>query len=94
MGRADQAKDLGAPRPEAWIEAAKKRLHHNVLAIALVNKLARIAWSVLARGRPSKPERPMKRPRSLFEPKRQSEEHPMYSGCLTRRGLRGDETRW
>jgi transposase len=32
-------------------EAAKKRLHHNVLAIALANKLARIAWSVLARGR-------------------------------------------
>ena len=32
-----------------WIEAAKKRLHHNVLAIALANKLARIAWSVLAR---------------------------------------------
>src|SRR6266404_2170542 len=34
-----------------WIEAARKRLHHNVLAIALANKLARIAWSVLARGR-------------------------------------------
>jgi transposase len=34
-----------------WIEAAKKRLHHNVLAIALANKLARVAWSVLARGR-------------------------------------------
>src|SRR5688572_28685510 len=34
-----------------WIEAAKERLHHNVLAIALANKLARIAWSVLARGR-------------------------------------------
>jgi transposase len=34
-----------------WIEAAKTRLHHNVLAIALANKLARIAWSVLARGR-------------------------------------------
>jgi transposase len=33
-----------------WIESAKKRLHHNVLAIALANKLARIAWSVLARG--------------------------------------------
>ena len=28
-----------------WIEAAKKRLHRNVLA--LVNKLARIAWAVL-----------------------------------------------
>ena len=34
-----------------WIDAAKKRLHRNVLAIALANKLARIAWSVLARGR-------------------------------------------
>ena len=28
-----------------WIDAARKRLHHNVLAIALANKLARIAWS-------------------------------------------------
>jgi transposase len=36
---------------KTWIDAAKKRLHHNVLAIALANKLARIAWSVLARGR-------------------------------------------
>ena len=34
----------------AWIEAAKKRLHHNVLAIALANKLARIAWAVLNMG--------------------------------------------
>jgi transposase len=34
-----------------WLEAARKRLHPNVLAIALANKLARIAWSVLARGR-------------------------------------------
>ena len=36
---------------KCWIEAGKKRLHHNVLAIALANKLARIAWAVLARGR-------------------------------------------
>jgi transposase len=36
---------------KAWLDAAKKRLHRNVLAIALANKLARIAWSVLARGR-------------------------------------------
>ena len=35
---------------KAWIDAAKKRLHHNVLAIALANKLARIAWAVLNRG--------------------------------------------
>jgi transposase len=34
-----------------WIEAAKRRLHHNVLAIALANKLARIAWAVLNKDR-------------------------------------------
>jgi hypothetical protein len=32
---------------QSWIEAAKKRLHHNVLAVALANKLARIARAVL-----------------------------------------------
>src|SRR5262250_2551237 len=36
---------------KSWIEAAKKRLHHNVLAVALANKLARIAWAVLNKGR-------------------------------------------
>ena len=36
---------------KAWIDAAKRRLHHNVLAIALANKLARIAWAVLNKGR-------------------------------------------
>jgi hypothetical protein len=34
-----------------WIEAAKKRLHPHVLAIALANKLARIAWAVLNKER-------------------------------------------
>jgi transposase len=34
-----------------WVEAAKRRLHHNVLAIALANKLARIAWAVLNKER-------------------------------------------
>jgi transposase len=33
-----------------WIEAAGRRLHRNMLVIALANKLARIAWAVLARG--------------------------------------------
>ena len=46
-----EPEQMARPRAQAWIEAAKKRLHHNVLAIALANKLARIAWSVLARGR-------------------------------------------
>jgi transposase len=44
-----QSWDRHGLRP--WIEATKKRLHHNVLAIALANKLARIAWAVLAKGR-------------------------------------------
>jgi transposase len=38
-----------------WIEQASKRLHRNMLAIALANKLARIAWAVLAHGREYQP---------------------------------------
>jgi transposase len=38
-----------------WVEHASKRLHRNMLAIALANKLARIAWAVLARGREYQP---------------------------------------
>jgi hypothetical protein len=33
------------------VTAAAKRLHHNVLATALANKLARIAWTILAERR-------------------------------------------
>ena len=52
MGRADQAEESWERHGlKSRIEAARKRLHHNVLAIALANKLARIAWSVLAHGR-------------------------------------------
>ena len=43
---------------KSWIEAAKRRLHHNALAIALANKLARIAWAVLAKGRADWREHP------------------------------------
>jgi len=39
-----------------WLDAAVKRLHRNVLAVALANKLARIAWAVLARGRGYEPD--------------------------------------
>ncbi len=34
-----------------WLTAAAKRLHHNVLATALVNKLAHIAWTILVQKR-------------------------------------------
>jgi transposase len=33
-----------------WIDAAAERMHYNKLAIALANKLARIAWGVLHSG--------------------------------------------
>lgn len=39
-----------------WIEQASKRMHRNMLAIALANKLARIAWAVLARGQAYQPK--------------------------------------
>jgi len=40
----------------SWIEKASKRLaYRNLLAIALANKLARIAWAILARGRDYEP---------------------------------------
>jgi len=34
-----------------WLTAASTRLHHNVIATALANKLARIAWNVLSQNR-------------------------------------------
>ena len=34
-----------------WLAAPLERLHPNVLAAALANKLARIAWTVLAQER-------------------------------------------
>ena len=35
----------------AWLKTAAERLHRNKLAVALANKLARIAWSVLRHNR-------------------------------------------
>jgi transposase len=36
----------------AWLKTASERLHRNKLAVALANKLARIAWSVLRHDKP------------------------------------------
>ena len=33
-----------------WIADLSKRKHHNVTAVALANKMARIAWAILTRG--------------------------------------------
>src|ERR1700732_2356348 len=51
MGCAVRIKNWERYGLRSCIEAAERRLHHNVLAIALANKLARIAWAVLAKGR-------------------------------------------
>jgi transposase len=39
----------------AWLEQLSARTHHNVAIVALANKLARIAWAVLAKNQPYRP---------------------------------------
>ncbi len=39
-----------------WLEKLISRTHHNVVAVALANKLARIAWAVLAQGKRYQPQ--------------------------------------
>ena len=78
-----------------WLEAAKKRLHHNVLAIALANKLARIAWSVLVRGRNFEASQCLaQRPPDLSRSATPETADDDVKGRLYRRGLREDEKRW
>jgi transposase len=36
----------------AWLDALDARAHPNIVAVALANKLVRIAWAVLTRGEP------------------------------------------
>jgi transposase len=45
---ADPARHAFGP----WLTALRARVHHNVAVLALANKLARIAWSVLVRQEP------------------------------------------
>ena len=35
-----------------WVKRLMSRTHRNVVVVALANKLARIAWAVLQRGKP------------------------------------------
>ncbi|MGH9547464.1 MAG: transposase [Terriglobales bacterium] len=39
----------------AWMNQLESRAHHNVFVVALANKLARIAWAVLAKGKIYRP---------------------------------------
>jgi transposase len=39
----------------AWLTALDARAHPNVVAVALANKMVRIAWAVLTRGEPYQP---------------------------------------
>ncbi len=38
-----------------WLDALCSRSHYNVVAVALANKLARMAWAVLASGQAYRP---------------------------------------
>ena len=40
----------GHGMPSAWLTALMRRRHPNVVAVAIANKLARIAWAIMARG--------------------------------------------
>jgi len=52
-----------------WLARAAQRLHPNVLAAALANKLARIAWTVLAQ------ERSLKRASPRHQPNENAQVH-------------------
>ena len=54
---------------KSWIEAAKKRLHHNVLAIALANKLAPSPGRSSTRAAPSSTSRPTQQRPDLLNPR-------------------------
>jgi transposase len=45
-----QQKTKQSPGLKAWLEKLTARTHYNVASVALANKLARMAWAVLATG--------------------------------------------
>jgi transposase len=50
-----QFKDKQSPGLKAWLVQLASRVHFNVAVVALANKLARMAWIVLATGQPYRP---------------------------------------
>lgn len=41
---------------DAWLHGLRQRRNHNVAAVALANKNARIVWALLARGQEFRPD--------------------------------------
>ena len=53
-----QQKTKQASGLKEWLAQLTSRTHHNVAGVALANKLARIAWAVLAKGEVYRPPTP------------------------------------
>ena len=56
-----QCRDKQSPGLSAWLGKLAARAHSNIVAVGLVNKMARVAWAVLAKSeayRPSAADRP------------------------------------
>jgi transposase len=50
-----QFKEKQSSGLSAWLDKLTSRAHHNVAAVALANKLARVAWAVLVKGESYRP---------------------------------------
>ncbi|MBZ5630929.1 MAG: IS110 family transposase [Acidobacteriia bacterium] len=50
-----QFREKQPPGLSAWLAQLASRTHHNVVGVALANKLARMAWAVLAKGEVYRP---------------------------------------
>jgi transposase len=60
-----QCRDKQSPGLSHWLAQLVARAHTNVVAVALANKLARIAWAVLFKGEPYRPPLLATRPASM-----------------------------
>ncbi len=50
-----QFREKQAPGLRKWLVELSSRTHYNVVGVALANKLARMAWAVLAKGEVYRP---------------------------------------
>jgi transposase len=50
-----QQRTRQTPGLKAWLDTLTARVHRNVACVALANKLARMAWAVLANGEAYRP---------------------------------------